>query len=150
MIRSATVNDLDRLLEMAKSCHEESPTYGLLSFSDEKVSSWLLEYMASPNGVVFVCERDQKIIGLVVAAVGEHWGSDDLVGVEEFLFVDKAYRGGMAAARLIATMAEWCRIKGAIFLDAGCTTAIQAERTIGLYDHLGFKQYATGVRYIYG
>lgn len=151
MIRAATIDDVSRLLELGQMLHAESPRWRRLSFDVAKVEAQLLDLITSPDGFAWVaCDAGGRVIGGLLAQVGEHWSSRDLVAQELSFFVEPSARGALCAARLIAVADAWAEGKGAKWLQVGTSTAIDPERTAQLYERLGFDRFGIGLERVYG
>ena len=55
------------------------------------------------------------------------------------LFVTKPKRGGTAAYRLIKAFEAWAIAHGAVVLRFGISTGVEADKTLKLYEKLGYK-----------
>lgn len=134
MIRRATIEDADALLDMGYLMFKES-VYSSLTWDRDRA---LAEYVWTLNrGAVFIYERDNKPIGMVLGHVAKPWFSSDLVGYEECFYVLPEHRSGRVAARLIEHWSNWCINHGAKMLrpSTSCGT-FTSER---LYEALGFR-----------
>lgn len=134
MIRRATIEDADTLLDMGHSMFKES-AYSSLTWDRDRA---LAEYVWTLNkGVVFVYEKEGKPIGMILGHVASPWFSSDLVGYEECFFVLPEHRSGRVAARLVEHWSNWCINHGAKMLrpSTSCGT-FTSER---LYEALGFR-----------
>lgn len=150
MIRRATAADIAALVELGLAMHAESATHSRLNFNATKVAQLLVDMLARPlTALVLVSENEGAIDGAALAHIFEHWFSDELVAQEMALYVVPTKRGSLRAARLVAGLDAWARAMGARILQAGCTTGVAVNRTIELYEHLGFSRVAVGVERIY-
>src|SRR5262245_44982824 len=108
MIRRATMEDVPRLVALGAQLHAESPRWSRLQFDTEKVETLLIALVTQSFGFAWVaCDEDGHVIGGLLAEIGEHWSSRDLVAQELSFFVEPGKRGALAAARLIATLDAW-------------------------------------------
>ena len=142
MIRSATINDLPALLALGERMHGES-RYRVLAFSREKLRTTLQMLLTAPGGFLWVAERRGSIVGGLAAMCAQHWASDDLVATDLALFVAPEHRGGMAVRPLVEEYRGWARKLGAKLVDLGVSTGLDAERTAGLFDRVGFPRIGT-------
>ncbi|MCC7310798.1 MAG: GNAT family N-acetyltransferase [Sulfuritalea sp.] len=134
MIRPATLADLPRLIQLAKTMHAES-RLAVLSFNPDKVLAMLTYCLQS--GLLLVAERDGEIIGGFAGIIEEHWFSDDLVATDMGLFVEPGKRGGFAAAALVSAFLDWAEQRGAKMTDILINTGVRVEDTAKLLDRLG-------------
>lgn len=150
MIRRATSADIPALVEFGRAMHAESPTHQRMSFNAEKVRQLFATMIAKPmTALVLVSETAGVIDGGVMALIDAHFFSDDLIAQELALYVVPEKRGSLRGARLVAGLDAWARAMGAKLLQAGCTTGNAVNRTIELYEHLGFTRVAVGVERVY-
>lgn len=137
MIRPATVVDIPRIVALGEMLHRQS-SYSRLYFSATKVAGHMDELIKSPDGVVFVSDRDGYVTGVMAGAIMEHWFSFDKVAFDYMLYVHPRFRHGLIACKLIQAFNEWARLQGAGQIRMGITTDINVESTSRLYHALGF------------
>lgn len=133
MLRPATPNDEEALLDLGERMHSES-IYASVSFNRERARKELRFSMT--NGCVFVL-ADDKPFGVIMGHVKKPWFSDDLVGFEEAFYVIPERRFGRYAAELIFSWATWCIENGAVLLRP--TTSCGSYAAERLYGKLGFE-----------
>jgi GNAT superfamily N-acetyltransferase len=149
VIRQAQLTDLPALVQLGATLHAESPRYSRLRFSWRKVEQTLELMILNPAAAVLVAEEQGTIVGAALAVISEEWFSDELVAQEMSVFIAPERRGALTAARLIASLDEWAQRQGARYLQAGSTTGVDMDRTIDLYERLGFTRVAIGVERAY-
>ena len=138
MIRVATLDDIERIVEIGKVMHQES-AYKDLPFDAEKVSH-LMAGLIDGAGVVFVAERAGHIIGGFAGGISEFWFCTSLHAFDFGLFILPEHRGGSAAIRLLAAFEHWAKDSGAVWCDVGITTGVHLEQSTRLYEKLGYNQ----------
>lgn len=92
-----------------------------------------------PNGVVFLAQLDNKLIGFIAGMTQRYFFSDRQKSTDMGFFVLPEYRGSRAALRLIHAFEEWSIEKGVDDICIGQTTAVDIEKTQKFYTHLGYK-----------
>ncbi len=137
MIRSATHEDIPRLVELGAIMHATT-SYSHLPYSPEKTGAFLRS-LIDGAGVMFAAEVGGTIVGGMAGAITDQWFNDDLVAFEYCLFVEPSKRQGLVAMRMVLAFQEWARIKGAKEIHMGVTTGPGSARTARLYSRLGFK-----------
>lgn len=137
MIRTATYDDIPRILELGNVLHKTS-SFADLPFDEDKVSN-LMRGLIDGGGVIFVSEIDGVVIGGIAGGVTEFWFCDKKIGFDFSFFIHPDYRGGMSAPRLIVAFTEWAKLKGAIEVHMGITTGIHVDATARLYEKMGFR-----------
>lgn len=138
MIRNATKDDLDDLIVLGREMHQES-RFSVMNFSEEKVRTILGNLIDDPNGCLLVSEVDGVVIGGFAGFIAEHYFSTDRLATDLALFINRADRGGMSAARLLRAFVKWAKQNGASLIQVGVTTGVHLEQTTKLYNALGFK-----------
>ena len=68
-IRTATLEDVPRLVELGAALHAESPRWSRIPFSPARAAETLTGLILHADGVVYVAERGGQIIG-GIAGVG--------------------------------------------------------------------------------
>lgn len=149
MIRIATLDDVPALLELGARMHAESPRYRRLQFSAPKVERTLTMMIGSDDAIVLVAMRDDQLIGCGLAFLEEEWFSDDRIAQELAVFVERPWRGGLTAAKLITGLRAWGAATDARLLQAGTTTGVNSEMTASLYEKIGFTRAGIGLEVEY-
>lgn len=152
MIRYATLLDVPALAAMGARMHGESPRYRRLAYSAPKVERLLHAMIASDSALVLVALRESQLIGCALAAIDAEWFSEDRIAQELVVFVDRQWRGGLTAAKLISGVRAWAQACGAIYLQVGTTTGIDVqmtEMTAALYERIGFTRVGIGLEVEY-
>lgn len=140
MIRPAIHSDVPRLVELAILLHSTS-NYSRMDFNAEKTGNFLHDLINGLGGVVFVAEIGGVVVGGVAAGITDQWFSDDLIVFDYSIFIDPSRRSGITAIRLVETLKEWGRIKGAKQLHMGIGTGINVEGTVRLYQSCGLNHF---------
>lgn len=138
MLRAATINDLDELVQLGERMHSESPAWSRLTYSPGKVRDFLGQLIVSEGGLVQVATERGVVVGAVVAVCDQHWSSEDLIVAELALFVVPEVRGKLHAAQLVLLLQGWATVMGAKLVRAGSTTGVEPELAARLYTRLGF------------
>lgn len=149
-IRTATTDDVPRLVELGAALHAESPRWSRIPFNPARAAETLMRLILSTDGVVFVSEVDGLLVGGIAGVVQPHWACEASIAHEMSFVIDPEYRGGMAACRLICSLVAWARMKGAAWLHAGTSTGLDPEMVAKLYERLGFERCSIGLEYHYG
>lgn len=140
MYRTATIDDLDTLVELGAEMAAESPRFSQLKFNAEKLRRTLYNLIDIPTGFVCVCDDDGTVVGGIAAICAPHWASDDLVASDLALFVRRDMRrSGRIALRLIERYVSWATDRGAVLIQMGITTGVHPEATEALYEHAGLR-----------
>jgi GNAT superfamily N-acetyltransferase len=136
MIRPATPHDIPRLIELGKLLHDTS-SYAAIRYIPEKVDAQLHALIAGA-GVLFVSERDGRVVGGIAGGIAEIWFSNETTAFDYCLYVDPTARHGLTAIGLIRAFEEWAIARGVKRIELGITTGIQVEATSNLFRRLGY------------
>ena len=139
VIRKADTDDIPSLIRLGREMHEEAPTFNMLDFDDQKVIALFNSPPMVESGACFIAEDQGEAIGMFCGVVVPHYFGNMLMANDLCLFVTKSRRGGTAAYRLIKTFESWAIAKGAVSLRFGISTNVEPERTLKLYEKLGYK-----------
>lgn len=137
MIRSATADDIPRIIELGVTMHATT-SYSSLDYIHGKAAAFLLE-LIDGEGVVFVAVVDGEIVGAMVGGIVDEWFNHDLIAHDYALFVLPTRRNGIIALRLINAFIAWARLKGAKQVQMGICTGVQVESIGRLYQAAGFR-----------
>lgn len=143
MIREATIEDVPRIVEMGRALFDESPMWGRLTFSPDRLTSFASMLIERGDGFVWMAEREGRGIGAMLGILDEHWASSDPVASELVLYVEPSARGGTTAMRLITQFVAWASASGAKLCQAGVSTGVCDARAIALYERCGFDRSGT-------
>jgi len=138
MIRVATLNDIDTIVEIGNVMHLES-SYRDLPFDCDKVKC-LMAGLINGHGIVFVAEKGGSIIGGFAGGIADFWFNNVSHAFDYGLFILPDHRGGSAAIRLLSAFEHWAKSMGAVWCDVGITTGVHAEKTGKMYEKLGYHQ----------
>lgn len=139
VIRKADTDDIPSLIRLGREMHEEAPTFNMLDFDDQKVVALFNSAPMVDGGACFIAEDNGEAIGMFCGIVVPHYFGHMLMANDLCLFVSKPKRGGTAAYRLVKTFENWAIAKGAVSLRFGISTNIEPERTLKLYEKLGYR-----------
>jgi N-acetylglutamate synthase-like GNAT family acetyltransferase len=109
MIRQASKFDMDAIIELLRKYQKNSPLDALRYADDEEYIRKLLTELLSGMGFVFLAEKDNVIIGMLIAAIFPNiWNPKAKQCSEVAYWVDPEFRGGLAAYRLITAYVKEC------------------------------------------
>ena len=129
MIRSATLEDIPRMVEMGRRFRKES-SYNKYLTDNPKCMAELAKTLISKNGLI-VSERGTLIVGMLGFIIYEHFISGDLLVGEICWWTEPEFRG--EGTKLLIEMKERARKAGAKFYQM-----IAPNEKIGrFYEHLG-------------
>jgi len=91
------------------------------------------------NGIVFLAEKDGKLIGFFAGMIQRYFFSNRERATDMGFYVVPEHRGSAAAIRLIRTFEYWAKEMGVKEIALGQTTAVDIEKTLKFYAHLGYR-----------
>lgn len=136
MIRTATVEDIPRIIELGHKLHQTS-RYAAQEF-DPGVAASFIEGLISGHGVVFVAVVDGQIVGGFAGGIVEQWFSTQKVAYDYSFFIEPEHRSGITAIKLLRAFEHWATSMGADHIQIGITTDINTEGTARFYRAMGF------------
>ena len=139
VIRKADIDDVPSMIKLGMEMHEESPVFNMVDFDGDKLMSLAKSGAMTDFGASFLAEINGEAIGMFCGIVVPHYWGHMLMANDLCLFVTKSRRGGTAAYRLIKAFEAWAIANGAVALRFGISTNIEPERTLKLYEKLGYK-----------
>ncbi|OEY96052.1 GNAT family N-acetyltransferase [Acinetobacter proteolyticus] len=138
LVRKATLNDLDALVDFGERIVKEAPNFN--QFDSTSTRSFLGELIIG-NRSVFIAEDDYlKPIGTMISTLGVEWFSGKKVAYELCLYVLPKYRNSSAGSELIKEFVIWANDQSVDAIHAGTTTGISSNKVSKLYESQGFNR----------
>ena len=138
-IRNAVLADVDQLVEMGRAMQAEGPGFQKLTYAPEKVRAFITALAQNEKSLVLVAEDQGKIVGVFMGHNAPQWWSHDTITMDFALYVYPDYRGGTTAMRLLRKYKDWGAAQGAKIIGLGMSSGVTTEKTITLFERLGFK-----------
>lgn len=146
LIRWMTIEDLSIAIAMGSSMHKES-WFSEFDYADEKLQGlWDITETYPDMYCKYVAEDKGELVGMFVGMCAEHYFGYDKIASDLLLYVTPEARGGTAAPRLIKAYEKWALASGAKEIHVGVSTGVNEDRTVKLYEKLGFNSKATLLR----
>ncbi len=142
MLRAVTGADIGIILEMLSVLHTESPRYALVKFDEQYLRANVAAMIEHPT---FIETIDSALRGFMFGLASRSWYEDELNAHEHLLYILPEYRGGLLAARLIKDFERIARTRGCVHVHAGASTRMHDDRTLELYERLGYTRDHSGV-----
>lgn len=143
MIRKMSLYDVVPVCEMLVDLRNSSPEYNFVEEDWDYVPPRLKAMLCDPNFIGFI---DDDYRGFMVGGVSQYWYSARKDAFEQLLWVNEEARGGMLAPRLIKAFEKRARELGAEYIHAGASTGMSENRTIQLYERMGYDVQTPSVR----
>jgi GNAT superfamily N-acetyltransferase len=94
--------------------------------------------VTSPKSLVLLAFDDNKLIGYTCGILHESVFNDRLRVSDIGVYVDRNYRAGSLAKRLIDQLEQWSKTQGAEELWLGQTTGDNPDQVVKYYNRLGY------------
>lgn len=138
-MRRAAHADVPRMVEMAAAMHAES-RYQRFRISLPKIEAFFHRILGDKAFVVLL--DGDPVHAMFIGMVSDFWWGDDLESSDLLVYVTPEKRGGMSAPRLIRGYIAIAESMGVSDIKIGVSTGIDTERTLRLFERLGFKSFA--------
>ena len=140
IVRPFRRSDFDQLWILAERMWKESPNYRGLELDKEKLTQLGEAILRRRDICGFVAENGEGIEGFFAGMVTPYWFGNQQIASDLALFVDQTKRGGRTALKLIKAYESWATSHGVQEICLGVTTGVEADRTVQLYDRLGYPE----------
>lgn len=145
MIRRATVEDVDRIVEMGVRFIETTVYRDLIPMTER--SRWmqrdfvaaLVDGPVQDASVVFVAEKDGACIGMIGAFVYVSPLTAEREGIETFFWIEPEHRGGRLFRDIVTVAEAWAKANGAIVFRMVAPT----DKVSKLYERLDYRPIST-------
>lgn len=139
LVRAATLEDLDTLVDWGKRLTNESPRFKQQGFDEKLARNVFANLINELGSILLVIDEYQNPVGALIGALDIDWRTGQKLAYEQGLYVLPEYRKSGAASDLIKTFKVWAEINKADRIQMGTITGIHADRTVSLYESLGFE-----------
>lgn len=136
VIRSATREDVPRIVEMARRFFPESGYARIAPMPDAQAAGLALITMDS--GIMLVAEVDGTIAAMACLHIEPFLFNPAVTIAQELVFwIEPEFRGGMLAARMLRAIEERCNKRGVRVIRMA-TLPSSPEAAAQLYERSGF------------
>jgi GNAT superfamily N-acetyltransferase len=139
MIREATADDRERIVEMGMSFAVVSEYNETVAAKPGVIGETIDRMLASPDGVILVAEIEGVVMGMIGMVAYEHPYSGDRTAQEMFWWVDPSTRGSSIGIKLLRAAEVWAKERGAKAMQMVAPNASVAS----LYSRLGYRRLET-------
>lgn len=140
-IRHANKFDFPQILAMLHTFKYEGPSNFGNAFNNEEYVATLYAHIMAGRGIVLVAEKDDLLIGMIIAMIDNViWDPDTRIMRELCYWVDKEYRGSSAGYRLLK---EYTKVGDKLIEEGRITTYAIAKLANSpdlKFDKFGFKK----------
>lgn len=142
-VRPAQADDVPAIVLLAYWMTSESPRFRRHGFSTVKARA-LVERLVELGGL-FVAAEGKELIGFFAGVMNEHFLSEVKVAAEIGVYVLPSRRGTSAFPRLVRAFESWAKNNGAQEIAVGISTGVEPERTVCMYERLGYTIASQGL-----
>lgn len=136
-MRLAELRDVSWVMDCLHDLHKESTSYRGLIAEHDLVCKTITTFVDHPS-ILFVVNEHKSFM---IVAIDTPWFAPSVVyGYELILYVDPQYRGSSEAVRMIRDVEKRCTDLGVKRLHVGASVGINDERTMKLYERLGYER----------
>ena len=139
LVRTATLEDLGTLVDFGKRLTQESPKFQKQGFSIKRARAFFTQVIEQSNSIFMVCDAYDNPVGTLVALISVDWRTGQRIAFEQGVYVVPEYRNSGAGIDLVNTFIDWAKVHNADRIQIGTMTGIKSERTVSLYESLGFE-----------
>lgn len=134
-VRDAQLLDVGKIVALGALLHAES-NFKHASYSIEKTTKFVEFSILSEYHLVIVVEEDAVVVGYLIAFVGPHFFSDELVAFDMSFFIHPDSRNFRYASRCVRNYRDWAAARGAKGVMLSQATGSDMERVKLLYQRL--------------
>lgn len=138
-VRYATLNDVNRILQLGREFVEEAPEY--YEWDYNKTKATVQHLINDPNGSALVLEVDNEIQGFLLFLATTMVFSNKVVASELAWFVNKDYRGAKGAIKLLKEYERICKEAGVNLVTMSDLQGI--SDLSNLYKRMGYTKAET-------
>lgn len=143
-IREATDQDIIEVVRLGHAFWDESPTYRGMEKDVATMIGFAYNARANPGSFFRVAvDTAGEVIGFMFAERAPYGFHDSQFAYDRLLYVTPDRRGGATARMLIEALEQWCKEHDVARILLGVTTGIHSERTVQLYNKLGYVTVGT-------
>lgn len=142
MLRPIKAEDVGLIIEMLLALHVESSHYNKVRPDEDYVHTTLTSMIEQPAFIGYI---DSDLRGFMFGNANRTWFDPELNAYELLLYILPEYRGSFLAPRLIKQFEIAATRLGCIHVRAGTSTHVNTEKTLRLYERLGYTREANTV-----
>jgi len=135
MIRRATEEDIEFIVEMGRKFYESCGFPSILTFDPEILTGVLHNLIVNDNACILV---DDKLRGMIAGVVYPYYFTGQMSGNEMFWWVEPEHRKGLGK-KLLDKLEEWAEAKGAVSFTMISLDASNPEKMDKIYRKRGYE-----------
>lgn len=144
-IRDMTHDDINAVLALGASLVLESPNFRTKTFDKAKCDKLLRVMLSSDLHGMFVAEEGGSLVGVALMYVTEQLFGPDKYASDILIYVTPEHRGGPTAFKFIKKIEQWASETGVPEITFGIGTGIHLDKTVRMYEKMGYKVTGTSL-----
>lgn len=137
-IRTATIQDLDTLVDFGKRLTKESPTFQHQGFDEDRAIQLFSHLIDKHESIFLACDDYSNVVGALIGCIDVDWRTGQRLAFEQGVYVLPEYRATGSGSELVQYFVEWAKLNNADRIQLGTITGIHADKTVSFYQSLGF------------
>ncbi len=137
-VRTAILRDLDTLVDFGKRLTSESPRFQHQGFDEDRAVQLFTHLIEKLESIFIVYDEYDNPVGAIIGCIDTDWRTGQRLAFEQGLYVLPEYRATGSATELVNYFVDWAKINNADRIQLGTITGIHADKTVQLYEKLGF------------
>lgn len=133
-IRDATIDDFDEMVVLGR---EFAKVAGQPEVDKESLEYSFLNLME--NGILKVAENGAIQGGAGALVFPAYWNQHEMMAQELFWFLRPEYRGGSTALKMLISLENEAKVKGAKRLMMICLDELDGAKIASMYERLGYE-----------
>jgi hypothetical protein len=149
LVRPATCDDVAAIIAIGRVMHAESLHYSRYPYDERKLHRLALGMLEDPNSILLVAEQDEIVVGVLAGFVSAFYFSSARSAADLILYVLPEHRGSSAFIRLVGKFETAAIARRANEVVIAVSAEIDAEKTIGMLERLGYQNIGGGRMVMY-
>ena len=138
-VRTATIQDLDTLVDFGKRLTQESAKFSIQGFDEDRAIQLFSHLINKHESIFLVCDEHSNPVGGLIVCIDVDWRTNQRLAFEQGVYVLPEYRATGSGSELVRHFIEWAKLNNADRIQLGTISGIHADKTVSLYKSLGFE-----------
>jgi GNAT superfamily N-acetyltransferase len=140
--RLQTIEEAERMIELGRLMHSESPAYKNMEFDEARMRAYARMAIDNPQDWgVFYVEDDEETVAMIAVFVSPKWFSGSYREANDMVFYARQdRRGGLAAARCLKAVEDWASKNNVDAVTITVSAGINDNAAVRLCQGVGFSQ----------
>jgi RimJ/RimL family protein N-acetyltransferase len=139
-IREATLDDLDKYIELSEEFHKASPMSSVSKFEKDAFKDFLISAIDNQNIVLVLAEINKEIVGITGALIYPlYFSPSTTVSQELWWWLTPSARGSGAGKGMYDYIEKWAKSNGAKAVFMIALEDEKVNKMTKLYSRLGYK-----------